>query len=88
MPYVFRLSDLPKLDLQVDCGTDFEAWKAPTQRCQASVVSQLIPRLQKLKSHLMGYSFTAKWIKGKGNNVPDALSHNTVSDPQWNDTLA
>ena len=28
MPYVFRLSDLPKLDLQVDRGTDFEAWKA------------------------------------------------------------
>ena len=28
MPYVFRLSDLPKLDLQVDHGTDFEAWKA------------------------------------------------------------
>ena len=28
MPYVFRLSDLPKLDLQVDRGTDFEAWRA------------------------------------------------------------
>ena len=28
MPYIFRLSDLPKLDLQVDCGTDFIAWKA------------------------------------------------------------
>ena len=28
MPYVFRLNDLPKLDLQVDRGTDFEAWKA------------------------------------------------------------
>jgi len=28
MPYIFRLSDLPKLDLQVDCGTDFEACKA------------------------------------------------------------
>ena len=27
MPFVFRLSDLPKLDLQVDRGTDFEAWK-------------------------------------------------------------
>ena len=27
MPFTFRLSDLPKLDLQVDRGTDFEAWK-------------------------------------------------------------
>ena len=27
MPFVFRLSDLPKLDLQVDRGTDFETWK-------------------------------------------------------------
>ena len=27
MPFIFRLSDLPRLDLQVDGGTDFEAWK-------------------------------------------------------------
>ena len=27
MTYVFRQRDLPKLDLQVDRGTDFEAWK-------------------------------------------------------------
>ena len=27
MPFVFRLGDLPKLDLQVDRGTDFAAWK-------------------------------------------------------------
>ena len=27
VPFVFRLSDLPKLDLQVDRGTDFEAWR-------------------------------------------------------------
>ena len=27
MPYVFRQGDLPKLDLQVDRGTDFAAWK-------------------------------------------------------------
>ena len=27
MPYVFRPGDLPKLDLQVDRGTDFKAWK-------------------------------------------------------------
>ena len=28
MPYVFRQGDLPKLDLNVDHGTDFKAWKA------------------------------------------------------------
>ena len=28
MPYVFRQGDLPKLDLQVDRGTDFKAWKS------------------------------------------------------------
>jgi len=27
MSYVFRQGDLPKLDLQVDCGVDFKAWK-------------------------------------------------------------
>jgi len=36
----------------------------------------------------MAYKFTAQWIKGKGNNAPDALSRNPVSDPQWNDSLA
>ena len=28
MLYVFRQGDLPNLDLQVDHGTDFTAWKA------------------------------------------------------------
>ena len=28
MAYTFRPGDLPKLDLQVDRGTDFSAWKA------------------------------------------------------------
>ena len=27
MPFTFRLGNLPKLDLQVDQGSDFEAWK-------------------------------------------------------------
>ena len=31
MAYVFRQGDLPKLDLQVDRGTDFEAWKLQWQ---------------------------------------------------------
>ena len=28
MPYVFRQGDLPKLDLQLDCRSEFEAWKS------------------------------------------------------------
>ena len=32
MTYVFRQGDLPKLDLQVDRGTDFKAWKT---QCEA-----------------------------------------------------
>ena len=28
MSYAFRQGDLPKLDLQVDRGTDFKAWKS------------------------------------------------------------
>ena len=27
MPYTFRQSDLPKLDLDLDKGTDFAIWK-------------------------------------------------------------
>ena len=39
------------------------------------------PRLQRLKTRVMGYNFTAKWIKGVLNNAPDALSRHPVSDP-------
>ena len=39
------------------------------------------PRLQRLKTRLMGYNFTAKWIKGALSSAPDALSRNPVSDP-------
>ena len=28
MAYVFRQGDLPKLDLQVNRGTDFKAWRS------------------------------------------------------------
>ena len=46
------------------------------------------PRLQRLKSRLMGYNFTAHWIKGKGNSAPDAPSCYPVSDPKRVDSLA
>ena len=46
------------------------------------------PRLQRLKTRLMSYNFTAKWLKGNKNEAPDALSRNPVSDPEPTDTLA
>jgi len=35
MSYVFRQGDLQKLDLQVDRGTDFTAWKAQLKACRS-----------------------------------------------------
>ena len=46
------------------------------------------PRLQRLKTRIMGYNFTAEWLKGKNNHAPDALSRNPVSDPQPQEMLA
>ena len=45
------------------------------------------PRLQRLKTKLMGYNFTAEWLKGALNNAPDALSRNPVADPTPQDIL-
>ena len=46
------------------------------------------PRLQRLKTRLMGYNLTAIWIKGKANNAPDTLSRNPVHEPQTQEALA
>ena len=46
------------------------------------------PRLQRLKTRIMAYNFTAEWVKGILNNAPDALSRNPVSDPQPQEMLA
>ena len=46
------------------------------------------PRLQRLKTRIMGYNFTAEWVKGTLNNAPDALSRNPVSDPQQSEMIA
>ena len=34
------------------------------------------PQLQQLKTRLMSYNFTTKWLKDSKNEAPDALSHN------------
>ena len=46
------------------------------------------PRLQRMKSKIMAYNFSATWIKGVLNHAPDALSRNPVSDPQPSELLA
>ncbi len=46
------------------------------------------PRLQRLKTKVMGYAFTAEWVKGAQNNAPDALSRSPVSDPKPGELLA
>ena len=46
------------------------------------------PCLQRLRTRIMGYNFTAKWLKGSNNSAPDALSRNPVSDPSPHDILA
>ena len=46
------------------------------------------PRLQRLKTKLMAYNFTAEWLKGTENDTPDALSRNPVSDPELHELLA
>ena len=42
-------------------------------------------RLQRLQTRIMGYNFTAEWLKGSNNSAPDALSRNPVSDPSPHD---
>ena len=42
---------------------------------------KLLRSLKHLKTRVMGYQFTAVWVKGKENRVPDALPHHPVVDP-------
>ena len=46
------------------------------------------PRLQRLRTRIMGYNFFAKHIKGKDNDAPDALSRYPSTKPAMNDELA
>ena len=46
------------------------------------------PRLQRLKSRIMGYNLTAQWIKGSNHHAPDALSWHPTKDPHSEDTIA
>ena len=46
------------------------------------------PRLQRLKTRIMGYNFTAQWKRGSDHHAPDALSRHPTRDPCNEDTLA
>ena len=46
------------------------------------------PHLQRLKTRIMAYNFTAQWLKGANNTAPDALSRHPVCNPQPVDALA
>jgi len=46
------------------------------------------PRLQRLRMKIMGYNFTADWLKGAHNSAPDALSSYPLSRPAEKEQLA
>ena len=46
------------------------------------------PRLQRLRTRLMTYNFTAVWCKGATNKAPDALSRYPVWEPCPTELLA
>ena len=46
------------------------------------------PRLQRLRTRLLQYNFTAKWIKGSTNEAADALSRHPCQQPCPDDELA
>ena len=46
------------------------------------------PRLQRLRTRLMAFNFTAEWCKGTKNQAPDALSRNPVGEHTPTEALA
>ena len=46
------------------------------------------PRLQRLKSRIMGYNLTAQRTKGSNHHAADALSRHPTKDPHSEDTIA
>ena len=46
------------------------------------------PRLQRLRTSLMAFNFTAQWLKGKDNEAADTLSRHPHQVPRYGDELA
>lgn len=45
------------------------------------------PRLQRLRTRLMAYNFTARWLKGSKHMAADSLSRHPTDHPESADTL-
>ena len=69
-----------------DVATDHNPLIPILNTCRLDEVEN--PRLQRLKSRLMAYNFTAQWTKGSNHCAADALSRNPVMDSQTGDALA
>ena len=46
------------------------------------------PRLQCLKTRIMGYNFTAQWKRGSDHHAPETLLRHPTRDPCNEDTIA
>ncbi len=46
------------------------------------------PRLQRLRTHILSFHFTAQWLKGTKNEAADALSRHPYNLPEDEDNLA
>ena len=56
MPYVFRQGDLPKLDLQVDRGTDFQAWREQWESYSSLLELDKEPKAKQVKALTLCFS--------------------------------
>ena len=66
--------------------TDHNPLLAILNQCRLDEIEN--PRLQRLRTKLMAYNFTAHWQKGALNYAPDALSRYPTSDPVDGDQIA
>ena len=66
--------------------SDYNPLLAILNNCRLDEIEN--PRLQRLRTKLMPYNFTAHWQKGVLHNALDALSRYLISDPASVDTLA
>ena len=78
MTYTFRQGDLPKLDLQVDRGTDFQAWK--TQWEAYLSLSALGDQAQTKQVQALTLCFTRETLTVVGNLGLSAAQRGNVKD--------
>ena len=88
--FVFRQGDLPKLDLQVDRGTDFKAWK--TQWDAYCNLSGLKDQNQAMQVQALTLCFSRETImivdnlglsvgqRGKVKNITEAIQDGHINE--------